>query len=122
MCRTLPSLQASRGGGCCVAGGGLRLARLLASRSKCCCDKCQRECQSVVGARGGGDKRELLHWLDFSLSRNHCSEFLAINVESFENVEVFSKDWEGFRAILLGDRGMALMTFLQFQFNHCLLF
>ena len=84
MCRTLPSLQASRGGGCCVAGGGLRLAHLLASRSKCCCDKCQRECQSVVGAGGGGDKCELLHWLDFSLSRNHCSEFLAINVESFD--------------------------------------
>ena len=75
-----------------------------------------------MGAGGGGDKRELLHRLDFSLSRNHCSEFLAINVESFENVEVFSKDWEGFRAILLGDRGMALRTFLQFQFNHCLLF
>lgn len=40
-------------------------------------DKCQRECQSVVGAGGGGDKRELLHRLDFSLSRNHCSEFLG---------------------------------------------
>ena len=42
-------------------------------------------------------------------------------MESFENVEVFSKDWEGFRVILLGDRGMAVMTFLQFQFSLCLL-
>lgn len=26
---------------------------------------------------GGGEKCETLHWLDFSLPGNHCSEFLG---------------------------------------------
>lgn len=59
--------------------------------------------------------------LIFPCLETTAPSFLAINVESFENVEVFSKDWEGFRVVLLGDRGMVVMTFLQFQFNHCLL-
>lgn len=63
-----------------VGGGGLRLACLLASRSKGGCDKCQGVVKVLCGSReagGGGDKREPLHQLDFSLSGNHCSEFLG---------------------------------------------
>lgn len=60
--------------------GALRLTCLLASRSEGGCDKCQGLVQVLCGSReagGGGDKREPLHQLDFSLSGNHRPEFLG---------------------------------------------
>lgn len=76
------------------AGGELSLARLPASGNKGSCDECQGE--HGVGA---GDKCGMLHWLEFFPLETIVLSFWAVNVE------MFSRDWEGFRVILPGDRG-----------------